>query len=128
MGKQTDLFGAYVEGRLRAWAREIRGGGENLNFPSINHIDVFHAHGKPIGISELAMQTEDVVTEIAKESPECATCLRTVYFTRGSWSGDRREILQKRLGRPMTRYRFWQLYHDAFNRARIFFDFIAKTS
>lgn len=127
MGREVDTFGAYVESRLAAWAREIRGGGENLSFPPINHICVTNrVEGRAPILSELGWQTECVVVEIGKDSPDSAATLRACYLGRGSWRDDRRELLGRMLGKTISRRRFWIMYQTAFEEARNFFDALAK--
>ena len=127
---QLDTMELHTERQLRRWADEIRGGCENLGFASENWLHKALGRSiavRHIGISELTLIAETIVCEIEKENHEAACALKGYYLARGVGTEKRKRLAEKLLGRELTRYKFWQLFRDGFDRAKTYYDFLAKT-
>ena len=127
---QIDTWNIYVEHRLRQWAREIRGGWTNLDFPSTNMLHRDHGlkGSGMVVMSDEAQVTEMIMVELRKEAPDQAVVLEAVYRGQGRWAEERREDAEMLLGYNLSRRKFWVMYNDAFTRVRNYFEFMAKAA
>ena len=120
---QIDTLTPYTLERLCTWGIEIRGGGTWLGMPKINPLHRDHNGGgsRRVAISDQTWITEMVVNEIHHESPDCAVVLRACYCGHGRWTEERRRIAEERLGRRLSRRKFFRLHDDGFAMVREFF-------
>ena len=127
---QIDTLTSRTHARLKDWGRSIRGGRENLLYPSINVISPDHVHSigaKHVLLSAEVWETEEVIAEIHKEAPVCASVLRAYYLVEGPGESKRR-MAEKFSGCLISRYYFGTMFKMSFDVARWYFEILAKWS
>lgn len=92
---EIDSFGEYVRERLDEWGQEfsLSRDCEYLGHQSRNMLQVLIEHRgempgrvqgfKPLEVSLPALQIEQIVTEVARDQPRTACCLRAFYCGQG---------------------------------------------
>lgn len=95
MTRELDSFGEYVRGRLEEWGNEfsLSRDCEYLGHQSKNMLQVLIEHKgempgrtvgfKPLEVSLSALLIEQLVTEVARDQPRTACCLRAFYCGSG---------------------------------------------
>lgn len=128
---EIDTEQMEVERRLWKWAEELRGGSERLGFSDENWLHKALGRSvavRHIGVSEDTMVVEAIILEIQREDSEVAQVLQSYYLCRDVGIDKRRKQVEKKIGREISRYKFWQMFHDGFDRVKIYFRFLKKTS
>lgn len=123
----VDLFGAYVRDRLDDWGSEfaLHRDCDYLGHFSRNMLQVLIDHKgemppratgfKPLEVSAMAMQIEDIVGDIARSQVVIACVLRAYYCGRGRRKVERWEtanLLITHAGGKMVSQRHYLTLHD----------------
>jgi hypothetical protein len=128
---ELDTVHMRVERRLWKWAEELRGGGEWLGFSGENWLHKALGRSvavRHVGVSEDTMVIEAIILEIQRENSDVAQVLKAYYMRREVGIDGRRKAVEKAIGREISRYKFWQMFHDGFDRVQIYLQFLEKTS
>lgn len=127
---EIDTLKLYTTSKLVDWGRQMRGGALGLDFASVNTIYRM-MRALPPGrteISDDAMLTEEIVSEVAKEAPDAAVILRARYCGYTRFAEQHRRRAEQLLGRKLSRRAFWALHDDGFQRVREFFEFLLRAA
>lgn len=100
---QIDTFGEYVRDRMDEWGREfaLHRDCEYLGHQSVNMLQVLIDHKgempgrvqgfKPLEVSLTALQIERIITDVARDQPRLACCLRAYFCGSGRRKVERYE-------------------------------------
>lgn len=100
---QIDTFGEYVRDRMDEWGREfaLHRDCEYLGHQSVNMLQVLIDHKgempgrvqgfKPLEVSLSALQIERIITDVARDQPRLACCLRAYFCGSGRRKVERYE-------------------------------------
>lgn len=133
---QVDTFGAYVRARLEHWGREfaLHRDCEYLGHRSKDVLQILIEHRgdmppratgfKPLEMNIEALQIEQIVSIMGRESPLRATVLRAYYCGTGRRGVERLETANLMLARmriePLSRPKFLAAHELAFAEVRGF--------
>lgn len=131
---QVDTFGAYVRARLEHWGREfaLHRDCEYLGHRSKDTLQILIEHRgemppratgyKPLEVDDEALQIEQLVSIIGRESPLRATVLRAYYCGTGRRGVERLETANRMLARmgfsPLSKPKFFATHEVAFAEVR----------
>lgn len=131
---QVDTFGAYVRARLEHWGREfaLHRDCEYLGHRSKDTLQVLIEHRgelparttgyKPLELNLEALQIEQIVSMIGRESPLRATVLRAYYCGVGRRGVERLETANAMLAKagcgPISKPKFFATHELAFAEVR----------
>jgi len=67
-----------------------------------------------------------IICEIRKEAPRSAVVLQACYLGHGRWAIERKQLAEKWLGQRLSRWKFYALKDDGFDRVRQFFQMMER--